>query len=93
MLFASINDATLLIALGLGYVVLYLAKKEQKRMQFYGYLIGIVIIALASVYILSNLWLQSSIYCSRPRPFNKMMLRRVRPPMPPMQQPLPLPKR
>ena len=56
MQFSGLSDAILLVALGVGYVVLYLAKREEKSLQLMGYLIGGVIIVMAAVYILGSLF-------------------------------------
>jgi hypothetical protein len=47
----------LLIALGIGYIVIIFARKEKKALKGLGYLIGIFIIAVSIVFILRNLWL------------------------------------
>ena len=47
----------LLIALGMGYLVLVFAKKEEKALKSLGYLLGIFIIAVSIVFIIRNLWL------------------------------------
>ena len=80
--FPGIFEALLLIAMGLGYVVLYLAKREEKRLQFIGYMIGVVIIALSIIYLISNSLLQS--VCPFTRPYKGMMQqqRMMQPPMP-----------
>jgi len=53
-------EALLLIALGIGYIVLYFAKREEKSLQLIGYFIGSLIIVLACIYTIGNLWLNSS---------------------------------
>lgn len=73
MEFPGIFDALLLIALGVGYMVIYFAKKEEKRLQFTGYLIGGIIIALAVIYLFGAFLLQVMI--SFPR-IQKRIIRR-----------------
>ena len=51
-------EGQLLIALGIGYIVLYFAKREEKDLQFLGYIIGTVVIVIAAVYLLSGILLQ-----------------------------------
>lgn len=53
--FGSIADTLLLFALGIGYIVLYLARREEKGLRLVGYAIGGGIIVLALLYILSSL--------------------------------------
>lgn len=60
----GITDAVLLVALGLGYVVCYLAKREDKGMQVIGYLIGVFIIVLSAILIINSLVLATR-FCSR----------------------------
>lgn len=55
--FISLRDVLLFAVLGLGYLVIYFAKKEQREMKLFGYIIGNVIIALSALSILSNLQL------------------------------------
>ena len=47
----------LLISMGMGYLVLVFAKREEKVLKILGYLIGIFIIAVSIVFIVRNLWL------------------------------------
>ena len=49
--------ARLLIALGVGYAVLYLSKREEKGMRLLGFAIGTLIIAAAITNLFSNLYL------------------------------------
>ena len=78
--FPGIFEALLLIALGLGYVVLYLAKREEKRLQFIGFIIGVLIIALSLIYLISSSLLQS--VCPFSRPYKSMMQQKMMPPVP-----------
>lgn len=66
LLFSSINDALILIALCLGYMVLYFAKREEKGLKFIGYIIGCVVIALAAISLIFGAWIQTNICrCSK----------------------------
>jgi len=56
-------DIVLLIALGIGYIVLYFAKREEKLFQIIGYFLGIMIIALSTFYIIINFMIETG-----PRP-------------------------
>ena len=53
-MFTGINDSLLLIALAMGYLVLNFAHREEKWMQFTGYIIGFTVILLAAGYIALN---------------------------------------
>ncbi len=78
----AIADVVLLIALGVGYLVIFFAKKEEKWLRAIGYIIGVIIIISATIYLLGNCWLQSR-FCRmhRGRMFKHMMQQ------PPMMQP------
>lgn len=56
--FFGIREAALMFALGFGYIICSLAKKEDKGMQGLGHLIGIAIIVLSSVLILVNIYIR-----------------------------------
>lgn len=62
--FSAVNEAVLLVALSSGYIVLYLANKEKKGIKTTGYFIGVFIIALSSILILVNIFLNARI-CSK----------------------------
>lgn len=57
--FPGVFEALLLIALGFGYIVLYFAKREEKFMQFVGYIAGSAIMLLAALYLLGTIYLHS----------------------------------
>ncbi len=52
----------LLICLGIGYLVIVFAKKEEKALKALGYTLGAFIIAISIFFILRNLW-QYSRFC------------------------------
>jgi len=47
--------APLLIALGIGYLVLYFAKREEKNLQILGYFLGTLIILYSIIFIVLTL--------------------------------------
>ncbi|MCM8781560.1 MAG: hypothetical protein NC828_00665 [Candidatus Omnitrophica bacterium] len=49
------KEAVLLLALGLGYIVYYLAHREERGLKIVGYIIGVSIITLSSILILMSL--------------------------------------
>ena len=49
------KNALLVIGLGIGYLVLYLAKREEKGLQALGYFLGTIIILYCGFCILLNL--------------------------------------
>lgn len=55
----GISDAVLLLALGLGYIVCYLANREERGLRAIGYLIGVFMIILSALLILNNLLLSA----------------------------------
>lgn len=82
--FLGIPEALLLICLGIGYIVIYLAKREERQLQLVGYIIGSLIIGLSLIYQTANLWVQAKM-CSSRMPYQKAMM--MHHPM--SQQPLP----
>ncbi|MFA6216062.1 MAG: hypothetical protein WDL87_00190 [Candidatus Omnitrophota bacterium] len=58
------NEAVLLVALALGYIVCYFANQEEKTMKQIGLAIGIFIIVLSFFLIANNLFLMSKM-CPR----------------------------
>lgn len=82
----EIFDVLLLIALGIGYIVLYFARREEKTFQVSGYFIGTVIIALVAFYSIANLLIENRIAGSRDRFYRSMMQHKM------MQQP-PVPQK
>ncbi len=87
MPFSDIHKAVLLIALGLGYIVCYLAKREDKFLKTLGYLIGTFVMVLSALAILANIVLDAR-FCRKmggsvmmmPR---RQMMRGERPAVPP----------
>ena len=59
----GLSDAMLLIALGMGYFVLYFALKEQKKLRLIGLFVGAMIMGLAVGHILLNLCPYSPVRC------------------------------
>ena len=85
----GIFDMLLLIAIGIGYIVLYFAKREEKGLQFLGYIIGALIIALATAYMLGNFLLLSKIGYPNLRYYKGMMRPRMMQQQRMMPQPIP----
>jgi len=54
MMMCEMSSALLLIALASGYVVLYLANREEKAMHNIGFFIGVFVMAFSAVIILGN---------------------------------------
>jgi hypothetical protein len=65
------NEAILLVALALGYIVCYFANQEEKTMKQVGIAIGIFVIILSFFLIVNNLFLMSKMCPSK----NSMMMR------------------
>ncbi len=55
------GELMLLLTLGLGYIVCYLANKAEKNLKALGYFIGTLIIALSGIMIIGNLFLGARI--------------------------------
>lgn len=51
----AMSNAILLLALGVGYIVFYLANKEGKTMKLLGNVIGAFIIVVAGTLVLTNI--------------------------------------
>jgi len=54
-------DILILIALGIGYIVLYFAKREEKAMQFLGYIIGCITILISTLFLTGILYSRSKV--------------------------------
>jgi len=72
--FSGMFEALLLIALGFGYIVLYLAKREDKRLQFLGYFLGAVIITLSLTYLVINVLTQAFFLAPKTRYYNRSII-------------------
>ncbi|MFA5118312.1 MAG: hypothetical protein WC695_05610 [Candidatus Omnitrophota bacterium] len=64
------NEAVLLVALALGYIVCYFANQEEKTMKQIGVAIGVFVIILSFFLIVNNLFLMSKMCPSK----NAMMM-------------------
>ena len=53
--FGSTVELLSLLVLGIGYIVLYFAKREEKGLQLIGYAIGAGLIILSLIYLLNSL--------------------------------------
>lgn len=85
LIFSAKSEAFFLIALGIGYIVLYLANREEKSLRTTGFLIGILIIGISGIHLLYSILLNAKI-CRSPkimRPsYHQMMLKEQIPQMP-----------
>lgn len=61
----EMHDALLLIALGMGYLVFYFAKREEKVLRMTGYAISLVIILFTTFYMIINFLDQTQIFGPR----------------------------
>lgn len=61
LMIMSMNMSFLLLALGMGYIVYYLAGREEKASRKFGNLIGAMIIAISGVLLLANLYIGAKI--------------------------------
>jgi len=61
-MFSGLTEGVLLIALALGYIVCYLANREEKKLRFLGYLVGVFIIIFCAVTIISNAFFSARMY-------------------------------
>lgn len=55
MPFIGLTEAILMIGLSLGYIVLYLANREDKPMKLIGSVIGTFVIVISGILLLSNI--------------------------------------
>ncbi|MCX5714243.1 MAG: hypothetical protein NT033_05440 [Candidatus Omnitrophica bacterium] len=85
----SMSNAILLLALGVGYIVFYLANKEGKTMKLLGNVIGAFIIVVAGTLVLTNILVgmtslgtcaMSSKTCMMTKHHNMMMQQQAVPP-------------
>jgi hypothetical protein len=72
--FIGVSDVLLLIALGTGYMVFYLAKREDKGLRLIGFVIGTVIVASAISYMLINIIAQNQLCEAKTQYYKRMML-------------------
>ena len=73
----EIFDVLLLIALGMGYIVLYFARREEKAFQVTGYFIGTVMITLVAFYSIANLLIQNRMAESKDHFYRRMMQQKM----------------
>ncbi len=96
MLFCGGTEGTLLIALSLGYLVCYFANREEKTLRTVGLAIGVIVIAISSLFLIKNLALQAKMcaqkgQCEMMMPRHKMMMKNQMREMP-QQQPMTIPE-
>jgi hypothetical protein len=78
----GITDAILLVALGLGYIVCYLANREEKTLRSAGYLIGVFIIFVSAMFIINNIIFSVRLSKRFGMPCQSMMMKGQLPPPP-----------
>jgi hypothetical protein len=74
MLFIGISEGLLLLALGVGYVVLYLAQKLPRTLKFLGYSISCIIIIFSISLLSKNLILSLTYNVKKIDRFNKQQV-------------------
>ena len=74
-MYSGIVEILLLIALGIGYIVLYFAQREEKLMQLTGYITGGVIIILSAAHLLASLFLGLNINRDSQKQYRKSVIR------------------
>lgn len=88
---AILAKTMLLITLGFGYIICYLASKAEKAVKRSGYLIGAIIIFISATMLFVNMalcalnMLKGKAACYRPMPHRMMMPQMV----PPQQEQAP----
>lgn len=83
--FVKGGEALLLIALGIGYLVVYFAKREEKGLRFCGYVIGGAIITLTIIYLLGSILFQAKM--CRLKGYDRGLMQQRMMPEPPAQRP------
>jgi len=77
----EILDILQLMALGIGYLVIYFAEREEKILRLAGYFIGVVIVSFTTFYIVFDLLVQSRAFEPRIQRYpGTMMQHRMMPP-------------
>jgi hypothetical protein len=71
--FTSVSDVLLLIALAGGYIVFYLAKREENVPRFFGYCISAIIVTSSILYMFTGSWMQSKVYKAKMQYYHGMM--------------------
>jgi len=71
--FPGVFEALLLVALGVGYIVLYFAKREEGAMQIVGYIAGSAIMLLATIYLIGAVYLHSRMDASKMRIYKETL--------------------
>ena len=70
--FPRVIDMLFLIALGLSYIVLYFADREEKGLRLIGYFIGTLILGLTVAYMVGDSLMQTKLTDARLRYYRKM---------------------
>jgi hypothetical protein len=86
--FIPVSDVLLLIAMAGGYIVFYLAKREEYIPRIVGYAISAVILVSAVSYMLANSWMENRVLDAKMRYYQQhMMMKRRCPGGPPPVMP------
>lgn len=68
-----VMDLLFLLSLGMGYLVLYFAKREDKGLKLVGYFLGIFILVLTIVYMLGDLMWQNRLCNAKVKQYRQMI--------------------
>ena len=71
--FPRVIDMLFLIALGLSYIVLYFANREEKGLRLIGYFIGTLILGLTVAYMVGDFFMQTKFTNARFHYYRQMM--------------------
>jgi hypothetical protein len=72
----GLSTAMILVALAMGYIVCYLANREEKGLRRLGYTVGIVIIVFSGLLLLNKLVLARNILGAGAKGSGKYMMQR-----------------
>ncbi len=75
-MFSGVSQGLFLIAFGLGYFVIFMAKKGDRSLQFLGYFAGTLLMLLSLIFLVNSLMSGIDFYPSLPQ---KMMFRHMLP--------------
>jgi hypothetical protein len=73
--FIPVSEVLMLIALAGGYIVFYLAKREEAVPRLVGYCIAAIIITTSILYMITSSWMQSRVYDSKMQYYHMMKMK------------------
>jgi len=86
----GLTDGILMIALASGYIVCYLAKREEKRLRILGLLVGLFIMAFVASIIITNVFFTARMCGAMNKrmgmPYHKMMMQKAAQPQMPVKK-------